>query len=100
MRALLLATFLTVVSVTSTFAQNNNCVDREEAVNTLDKRYGERLYHQALTSKGNLLEVFINEEASTWTVVMSTPEGLSCLMSAGEDWTEVTPSVSQDQEEG
>ena len=37
----------------------------------------------------NLVQLLTSPDGSTWTVIISTPQGLSCLATSGENWTPV-----------
>ena len=40
----------------------------------------------AMTSAGTLLEVLTADDGSTWTIIVSRPDGLSCVVAAGQNW--------------
>lgn len=40
----------------------------------------------------NFVEVFASK-AGTWTILVSTPEGFTCIHGAGESWEDVPPEV-------
>jgi len=48
-----------------------------------------------LQSNGNLLQVYASEDKNTWTVVSTTPAGLSCIVAAGKSW-ESLPFLKND----
>ena len=39
-----------------------------------------------LESNGRLFEVFATDDGSTWTMVITTPDGASCVVAAGLEW--------------
>ncbi len=39
-----------------------------------------------VTNKGALVEVLTTGDGSTWTIIVSMPNGTSCLFAAGEGW--------------
>ncbi len=39
-----------------------------------------------IANNGRLVEVFSAGDGSTWTIVMTTPQGKSCVVASGEDW--------------
>lgn len=55
-----------------------NCGPREIVVDRLTDRYGETRKAIGLTSDGNLFEVFASDDTGTWTVVITTVNGLTC----------------------
>ena len=42
-----------------------------------------------VTSAGGLVEVFATDDGATWTIVVTTPQGRSCMVAAGEGWRAV-----------
>lgn len=43
-----------------------------------------------------MLEIFATSDGATWTMAMSAPGGMSCVVAAGEHWQESEPPVSGD----
>ena len=39
-----------------------------------------------VTNKGALVEVLTSADGGTWTIIVTTPQGMSCLVAAGEGW--------------
>ena len=70
------------------FAQAQ-CDSRDKILAALAKKYSETPVAAGLTSKGGLVEVLSTGEGDTWTIIMSTPDGRSCLMAAGEGWRDI-----------
>ncbi len=62
------------------------CTDRDDAVKRL-QRYGERQVAVGLTSRGALLELLATRTGSSWSVLMTSPNGRSCLIVFGSDLT-------------
>ena len=63
------------------------CADRDDAVKRLQQRYGERQVAVGLTSRGALLELLATRTGSSWSVLMTNPNGRSCLIVFGSDLT-------------
>ena len=62
------------------------CHDATEIAKQLSSKYDESPVAFGLQSNGNLLQVYASEEKQTWTVVSTTPNGLSCIVAAGKTW--------------
>ncbi len=77
----------------SALAQQVPCGDRAKAVAHLEKNYSETPVSIGLASNGAVVEVFASE-AGTFTIVMTYPNGLSCMIAAGENWENVVGRVS------
>ncbi|WP_166417799.1 hypothetical protein [Cochlodiniinecator piscidefendens] len=62
------------------------CAPRDTIVQTLMGRYAETLYAGGLQSQSNLLEVWSSPESGSFTILMTRPNGISCVMASGEHW--------------
>lgn len=81
----MLATILTVAP-TAALAQSGFCGPRSTVVEDLAEKYQEAPVAIGVTSGGGLVEVLSSSDGETWTIIVSTPEGVSCLIAAGEGW--------------
>lgn len=61
------------------------CGDRDAVLRTLDGKYAEKPASVGLANNGTVVEVLTSEDG-TWTIVMTAPNGRSCLLAAGEYW--------------
>jgi hypothetical protein len=61
------------------------CGKRTDVVKMLRESFGETQIAQGLANTGSVAEVFISSKG-TWTIVATSPNGLSCLIGAGESW--------------
>lgn len=80
MRLLIIAAILAALS----FPAVANCLPHELLANTLAERYGESLVGDGLARDQSVIELFVNPQSRTWTVVARTPNGYGCILSAGE----------------
>ena len=71
------------------------CHNANEIAKQLSTKYDEAPVAFGLQSNGNLLQVYASEEKNTWTVVSTTPNGLSCIVAAGKTW-ESLPVIKTD----
>ena len=62
------------------------CVDRDVALENLAKKYSEAPVAGGITSTGGLVELLTTRDGSTWTIIVTTPQGVSCMVAAGQDW--------------
>ena len=67
------------------------CADRQAIVDQLGAQHGEKLAGIGLTANGQVLELFA-APSGNWTIIMTRPDGASCLMSVGEGWQSVQPT--------
>ena len=61
-----------------------NCAQRDAIVAKLAD-YKEEAEAIGLNKDGTLLEVFVSPQG-TWTVLLSSPQGQSCIAAIGEAW--------------
>jgi len=62
------------------------CDDRDSVVDVLSKKYSEVTVAAGVTDTGRLIEVLTTTSGDTWTIIITSPEGTSCLVAAGEGW--------------
>jgi len=65
-------------------AQGGNCAPREVVLEMLGERYGETRQSIGLGAQGQVMELFASETSGSWTIALTLPSGLTCLMAAGE----------------
>jgi len=63
------------------------CTQRAEIVTQLAGKYKEVPVAIGVNSKGHLVEVLSSEHGRTWTIIVTSPAGMSCVVSVGEDWS-------------
>ncbi len=71
---------------TGAAAQSGFCLERDKLAEALGGRYSEKPIAAGLDNAGKLLEIFATVDRATWTMIMTTPEGTSCVIAAGEQW--------------
>ena len=65
------------------------CGKRGELINVLKQRYQENRVAVGLSQKSSeAFEIFASEKG-TWTVLMTTKTGLTCIMASGHSWKDV-----------
>ena len=85
MKRLLLASVFALLPVAA-FAQPA-CTSVEQA-DAMLKKYAEVRLGAGVSSQGHLLEIHVNPETRTWSVIGRSPQlpGQLCLLDAGTDW--------------
>ena len=68
-----------------------NCTDRSSALKHLSNAYQEKPVAMGLASSGGVVEVLTNEQGTSWSIIVTMPSGVTCLVAAGEGWEAVTP---------
>ncbi len=64
------------------------CGDRGAIVASLEKTYSEAPVSMGLGSNGTIIEVFASP-SGTFTIILTRPNGLTCVMAAGENWEDL-----------
>lgn len=64
------------------------CGDRTAVLNNLKEAYSEVPEDRGLASNGNVIEVLVSPSGS-FTILYTMPNGLACVMTAGENWDPV-----------
>ena len=62
------------------------CAERARVVQKLQEKFGESLRSLGLHRDDGVVEVYSSEETGTWTILMTRPDGMSCLIAAGQGW--------------
>jgi hypothetical protein len=70
---------------TAEIAQPRSCMPHEGADDKLRSVYGEKVLGHGVSSDGTLIEIFL-APSGTFTVIKTTPAGLSCVVDFGEGW--------------
>ncbi|PKP85855.1 MAG: hypothetical protein CVT80_00385 [Alphaproteobacteria bacterium HGW-Alphaproteobacteria-2] len=61
------------------------CGGRSEMVRRLAQGFGEVQVGSGLSGE-RIVEVWAAPDGGTWTILVTTPGGISCLAAAGEGW--------------
>ena len=75
-------------------AQGNVCAKREKLVSELQKIHGETRQSVGLQRNAGVIETFANTKTGSWTIIVSLPTGMSCLVAAGEAFQKDAKKVS------
>ncbi len=78
-----------IVSPVAAWAQAA-CGSRDEMISTLAETFKEEPVGIGLLSPSHAMELLISESGS-WTLLVTTPSGRSCIVSAGESWISDMP---------
>lgn len=85
-------------SATVTQAQQN-CAPREVVIDRLASAYGETRRSIGLGQNNAVIEVFASTETGSWTITVTSPAGVTCLVASGlafETLNEALPVPTED----
>jgi len=64
------------------------CGERGSLMTQLKGKYSELPKSMGLAANGSVLEV-LTANTGTWTILLTNPQGITCLIAAGEHWEEM-----------
>lgn len=64
------------------------CAARDSVVAKLTSGYGETFAGGGLQNSTRIIEVWMSEEKGTFTILMTRPDGSTCIIAAGTNWRE------------
>lgn len=92
MHTLIRAAVVAAFFVSASTAQSQSqCGPREILLRQLAEKYGEAPIALGVMHNGRLLEVIADRHGRTWSIVITSPQGRSCLVAAGEGWRPIEP---------
>jgi len=72
------------------------CGARADFLEALKSKYQETGRALGIAGEVNLVEVFASK-AGSWTILVTTPQGKSCIIAAGKSW-ETLPETIEEHE--
>ncbi|MEO1640131.1 MAG: hypothetical protein AAFU41_12905 [Pseudomonadota bacterium] len=74
------------LSAIEVHAQTGNCAAHATVVERLATRYGESRQSMGLGFDNSVIEVFASDDTGTWTITVTRPGGLTCMVAAGQSY--------------
>lgn len=71
--------------------QQRFCAPAAQIIERLGNQFGEHLSAAGLDAQGRMLAVYSNPASGTWTVTVTTPDKVSCVVASGEGWSYERP---------
>lgn len=69
------------------------CDSREAVTTLLADRYGETRRSVGIAGQEAVMELFASDETGTWSITMTLPDGMMCLMASGSNYEVVTEEL-------
>lgn len=84
-----------MTSAAQAFSQTagQNCGAREQIVASLADRYGESRQSIGLGANNQVVEVYASLETGTWTITVTLPNGMMCLIASGQSYEALAEAV-------
>jgi len=80
-------------------AQSRNCAPRDMVIKRLAEKYGESRQSIGMGQQGMVMETFASGETGSWTITVTTPNGMTCLVASGQSYevlAEALPDTGDD----
>ena len=84
--AFLIATLALSAAAPAAAQMRTGCLPHETAVSKLTQGYGEHRVGLGIGPTGNAIYELYVAETGSWTILITRPNGLSCIAASGEDW--------------
>lgn len=89
-----LAAILAMLALAAPTQAQSVCGDRVEIIKVLAAKYQELPRAFGVTGGDRILaELFVSKTGS-WTMLMSQPQGVTCILATGVDWQEMPPPIT------
>ena len=84
--ALLTATLATTAAAPAAAQMRTACLPHEAATSKLVEGYGEQRVGLGIGPSGNAVYELYVAETGTWTILVTRPNGTSCIAASGDSW--------------
>ena len=92
-RAVTLAAMVTSGATAASAQSAQTCGPRDEVIERLASKYGETRQSMGLNSTNTVMEVFASLETGTWTITVTTAQGMTCLVASGQAFQELAEAL-------
>lgn len=87
------AALFVAVTTPATAQAALNCGPRDLVVQRLADGYGETRQSIGIGSNNAVVEVYASAETGSWTILVTTPAGVTCLVASGQAFEEVAEAL-------
>lgn len=84
-----LITALSLPAAAQQQQQQLACAKRGEVLKHLSAKYTEAPVAIGLANNGGVLEVLSSTTGASWTIIITMPDGPTCMVAAGENWEKI-----------
>ena len=70
-----------------------NCAERSFVLNELAGKYRETRRTIGLAANNTMMEMFASPDTGTWTLIVTVPDGTTCLVASGNGFESVTENL-------
>jgi len=69
------------------------CAPREDVVKRLAETYGETRRGIGISRQGAVMEVYASDQTRSWTITITLPDGITCLVASGQGFEAVAEAL-------
>ncbi len=73
--------------------QAQNCAPREDIIQRLAETYGETRRGIGIARQGSVMEVYASDSSGSWTITVTLPDGVTCLIASGQAYEDVSEAL-------
>ena len=66
------------------------CAARDRVVGVLATKYGETRHGIGIASNNTVMEVFASDATGSWTITVTMPTGVTCMVASGQGYEAMT----------
>ncbi len=92
--ALAISAFASFATMSAASAQSV-CSERTKFVDQLSVNYAENTVGLGIVNNGSVLEILVSKNG-TWTILVTKPNGISCVVATGEAWEKIPGKLALD----
>lgn len=74
----------------------SNCAPRDVVAERLADGYSETRQAIGLGANGHVVEVWASDESGTWTITVTNPNGIACLVASGQAYESLGEELPAD----
>ncbi|MBO9445599.1 hypothetical protein [Ruegeria sp. R14_0] len=69
------------------------CAPRDEVIKRLAETYGETRQGIGIARQGAVMEVYASDQSGSWTITVTLPDGMTCLVASGQAYETIAESL-------
>ena len=85
--------FAAVLLITHGAVAAPQCGLRLQVLDTLAQKYGETRRSMGMAADNTVMELFASAETGTWTLTVTLPTGMTCLVAAGGNFDSIAEEL-------
>lgn len=85
--------FAGLILATTASHSAQQCAKRDMVVSQLTEKYGETRRGMGVAANNTVVEVFASDASGSWTITVTRPDGVMCLVASGQGYEAVTEEL-------